>query len=308
MIVSGIGLIFFILLAGCRKKGNNSETINSAGNGSKSIVGKWEQVDGEQVIEFFPEGTVLVTEQGDPPIAGDYRFIDKHRIRMDLKGLGELLGPVIAEISLAKDVITLTNPSGEIEKYRKLPQIGKATKSNIAGDYRLIIKTPDGEELKSPGLIILKENGTGLVKDSGKWEIKGDNQLEFPTRQGELSRPGAEVKSDTLYIEFFKISLRKQRDAKVIKKLKGKNILWSKYYFKGSGQWDKGKITLKIKEDGTFRQVYLQKDFWKGKDGLVEIISMDENQKEKKLKGRVDGNTIVFQDGDVEIRYLRVEN
>jgi len=81
----------------------------------KTIVGKWKEVGGTQTIEFFKDGTVTVVDKGEPTLPGDYRFLDDNRIRMNLA----LFGPIIAEVSSSRDEITLTNPFGEVEKYRR---------------------------------------------------------------------------------------------------------------------------------------------------------------------------------------------
>ena len=65
----------------------------------QTIVGKWKEVDGTEIIEFFKDGTVKVTDEG-LAISGDYRFIDDNRIRLNLGGIGGLLGAVIAELFL----------------------------------------------------------------------------------------------------------------------------------------------------------------------------------------------------------------
>ncbi len=304
MIILGVFVIIASsIMIGCRKVDGEKSKENGKG---KVIVGKWEEVDGTQTIKFFKEGTVVVIDKGDPPLTGDYRFIGDSRIRMDLKGLGELLGPVIAKISISMDEIVLTNPSGKIEKYRKLEQIGRATKSNIAGNYTIVMKMPDGEEFKNPALITLKEDGTGLVSSSGKWNISGD-QLEFQYDQ-DVTGVGGEITMDALRRKPPQVSLRKRRKAEVIKRIKTGSILWSEYYFTGDRSSIIKSINLEIKEHGTFQELFVRRDVWRIKDGGVEITVADENQKERKIKGEIEENTIIFQDGETEFRYIKVEN
>ena len=64
-------------------------------------------------------------------------------------------------------------------------------------------------------------------------------------------------------------------------------------------------VNLEIKEDGTFQEVRSFRNAWRIKDSVVEITVTDENQKEKDLKGKIEGNTIVFKDGETEIRFVK---
>lgn len=285
-------ILILIGLVGCGK--SKEETI----------VGKWKEVGGTQTIEFFKDGTVTVVDEDGPALPGDYRFIDDNQIRMNLA----LFGPITVKISPSLDEITLTNPFGKIEKYRKLRQIEEITRSSIAGDYIIVRKMPGGEEFKNPGLITLKEDGTGLSNYSGKWEISGD-QLEFCYNQNQdMTGLGGQITTDTLSREPLQVSLRKQRKAKVIERIETGGILWSKYYFTGDKSNIIKSVNLEIKEDGTFQELWVARDAWRIKDGVVEITITDENRKEKKLKGKIERDTIIFQDGETEFRYIRAEN
>ncbi len=105
-----LGIISLVGLPGCGKSEN------------ASIVGKWKEVGDTQTIEFFKDGTVTIIDEGEPPITGDYKFIDKNHVRMDFKGLGELLGAVVIEFSDSGEEFSVTNPFGEVEKYRRFEE------------------------------------------------------------------------------------------------------------------------------------------------------------------------------------------
>jgi len=197
MIVLGIILIG---LAGCGK----SE--------KESIVGKWQEVDGTQIIEFFKDGTVIVKDKGDPTLTGDYRFLDDNRIRMDLKGLGELFGPIIAEVSRSKSEFTLTAPDGEIEKYRRIKKIAK---SCIVGEY-ILEALKENKSEKRPGVYFFKKDGTITVNYFGKWKVE-KNQIEFYEEDKKID--SGWVLSDTIQCSG-EMVFTKQKGAKLLKKLK----------------------------------------------------------------------------------------
>ena len=179
---------------------------------------------------------------------------------------------------------------------------GRVTRSSIAGDYTAITIMSDGKEYKSPCVSTWKEDGTGLNKFAGKWEIR-DNELELHVSR-DTTLVGGQITTDTLYREPPAVSLTKQRNARVIKKLETGNILWSEYYFTG------GRLTqsLEIKKDGTFQEIMLFRNAWRIKDGVVEITVTDKNQKKKQLKGKIEADTIVFKDGETEIRFVRQDS
>lgn len=102
-----LGILLLVPLSGCGK------------SGKAGIVGKWKEVDGTQTIEFFKDGTVTTVDKGEPPLTGNYKFIESNRIRMEFTGIGELLGAVIAEYKPKENEIVLTNPMGKIERYKR---------------------------------------------------------------------------------------------------------------------------------------------------------------------------------------------
>jgi len=191
MIVLGVVVILVSsMMMGCEKAEGEK---NKEDGKEKTIAGKWKEVGGIQTIEFFKEGTVVVVDKGDPPLAGDYRFIDDNRIRMDLKGLGELLGPVVAEISVPRNEITLVNPAGEIEVYKKFED-SKTGKEKLLSEQkeeehklsekeiRLLGKYVGQSEEVFQMFLELKGDGTALINSSPIfgweviWEPKDDSR------------------------------------------------------------------------------------------------------------------------------------
>ena len=82
------------------------------------IIGEWKGTSGD-VMEFFKDGTISITSRG-MVANGNYRFIDKDKIRFDLKGIFSLAGPVIAKVSFAGNKMTfVTNKEKEIYERSK---------------------------------------------------------------------------------------------------------------------------------------------------------------------------------------------
>jgi hypothetical protein len=84
-----------------------------------SIVGKWEETDGEvQTLEFFKDGTVSAIERR-MTLAGKYSFVDDDRIKVELGGIGSLAGPMILRVSLSNGELRLTDTRGKTSTYKR---------------------------------------------------------------------------------------------------------------------------------------------------------------------------------------------
>jgi len=89
----------------------------SCGPGSR-IVGRWQQVGGDQILEFFDGGTVTATSFGIT-ITGDYEFLDKDTIRLDMRGLFGLGNSQVLDIRISGDTLILS-ASGVSVQYNRL--------------------------------------------------------------------------------------------------------------------------------------------------------------------------------------------
>ncbi len=236
-------------------------------------------------LEVFAQWSI------DPGQFGDSR---RTNFRLELTQFGEYTNEGRKRI--------ISSSYQEISKKNTI-SAGRITMSNIAGDYTIVAKRPNGREIKNPSLITLKKDGTGLINSSGEWEVRGD-QLEFRDGQ-KLIGYGGQIIADTLRRELPRVSLRKQRKAEVIKRIKTGSILWSKYYFTGDRSNIIKSISLEIKKHGNFRELRVLGNVWRIKDGGVEITVIDKSQKEKKIEGKIEENTIIFQDGGSKFKYVR---
>lgn len=105
-------------------------TLNEswASNLEKAILGKWRNMQSEETLEFFEDGTIIVTEKDDnedKQMVGNYRVLDETRVRIDLAGWYQLGGPQVWPISVANDILVLSiaNEKREFRKVTKEMQI-----------------------------------------------------------------------------------------------------------------------------------------------------------------------------------------
>lgn len=73
------------------------------------IVGTWTEVDGSEQMVFFKDGTFYTVFDGRR-MAGDYSFPSEENIRLEYGGIGAAVGPVVAPISISRDVLTIGLP------------------------------------------------------------------------------------------------------------------------------------------------------------------------------------------------------
>ncbi len=85
----------------------------------KEIIGKWVEIDGNEKFEFFKDGTITVTESS-LNMNGKYSFLEQNnRIKVELDGVGMLAGPLIANIEISNEQLTITEPNGKKSVYRR---------------------------------------------------------------------------------------------------------------------------------------------------------------------------------------------
>jgi len=72
---------------------------------SNKIIGRWEDTDGIQ-YEFYRDGTITIDSYGIT-VSGDYEFIDKETIKINLAGLWGLAGASVMEVDISGNQMTL---------------------------------------------------------------------------------------------------------------------------------------------------------------------------------------------------------
>ena len=80
-----------------------------------AIIGKWHAIDGTKTCEFFRDGSYTTNV-----IGGNYRFVDKNKLRLDVGGVGALVGPLILTVSISGDKMTVTDDDGSVRKYARV--------------------------------------------------------------------------------------------------------------------------------------------------------------------------------------------
>jgi len=129
-----------------------------------AIIGKWLLIGGDETIEFFKDGTVSIVK-GKDAMAGNYKFIDKDRLRLDLGGFGAIAGPAVIRVSISGDELTLTDPAGGVSRYYREDSQTKTRKYIINPQF-------DGAITFHEGLANVRTgNKMGFIDKSGKYII-----------------------------------------------------------------------------------------------------------------------------------------
>lgn len=85
----------------------------------KAIIGKWQEVDGTETIEFIRGGTVTLLD-GKMSVSGTYEFVDKNRVKIEMGGLFSLMGAQVCTVSVTGDHMLLVMPDGDKTTYRRV--------------------------------------------------------------------------------------------------------------------------------------------------------------------------------------------
>jgi hypothetical protein len=85
----------------------------------KALLGKWQQIDGADRIEFRNDG-MFSAANPQIELTGKYRVRDDGKLEIEL-GLGKLTkGPLVRKVDLKSDHLTLTDEvSGLVMKYQR---------------------------------------------------------------------------------------------------------------------------------------------------------------------------------------------
>ncbi len=95
-------------------------TLLAACGGSieQDILGKWEEVDGPEAIEFAADGAVTLRFQG-MVLEGRYEFLDRQRVLLDLRGPQVSSDPIEAPVVIDSGVLAFTMPDGRVASYKR---------------------------------------------------------------------------------------------------------------------------------------------------------------------------------------------
>jgi hypothetical protein len=87
-----------------------------------AIVGRWHEVGTTALVAFHEDGTVEMAadiSNGRRELRGKYSFISHGKLKLELSGKGEALGPVVYQFILAGEKMTLTDLDGQKTEYLK---------------------------------------------------------------------------------------------------------------------------------------------------------------------------------------------
>ncbi len=104
----------------------------------QSLVGKWQEVGGDETMEYFSDGTFRA-KKDFISASGRYRYLDEHRLQVQFTGLLGLAGPQVYTVEFSPDGrLHLTDRTGRRYTYvrRARPSVG--AKWNTESLYRLV--------------------------------------------------------------------------------------------------------------------------------------------------------------------------
>ncbi|MCJ7507437.1 MAG: zinc-ribbon domain-containing protein [candidate division Zixibacteria bacterium] len=90
--------------------------LQGCGSSKSQFLGKWREVGKTEVMEFFKDGRVSITDKG-MTAAGSWAVLDDGRVKIE----ANLLGMTVVGIGTLKGDTLRINISGEISEYKKIP-------------------------------------------------------------------------------------------------------------------------------------------------------------------------------------------
>ena len=107
-VVTLIGVM--VILAGSALPSEKTSQPNA-------IIGEWQEVGGTLSRMVFLKDGYLTVAAGKQQLAGRYKFLDKNRLLIDYGGN---VGSMIFEVSISGDELVLTEPNGNVSKFKRV--------------------------------------------------------------------------------------------------------------------------------------------------------------------------------------------
>ena len=85
----------------------------------KKIIGEWQENGESESVQFFADGAIAIRD-GNETMAGSYTFLDESKLRVELDGMGALVGSMVIEYQFDGDTLKLTGPDGSVADYTRL--------------------------------------------------------------------------------------------------------------------------------------------------------------------------------------------
>jgi uncharacterized protein (TIGR03066 family) len=156
-------------------------------NPMELIVGKWapQEAPATVVIEFQPDGTLLLTAEGAPPMKGSYKFVGNQVVEITLpSGVGQTATQKL-QVSVTKDELVTTDEGKKVERFRRItgaapvttapPSVGNKSRDLIVGKWDGVDGDNKGAtmEFAADGTLTMTVPGAPAMK--GKYEFLKDD-------------------------------------------------------------------------------------------------------------------------------------
>ena len=80
------------------------------------VIGKWQVVDGKEIVEFQRNGMVSVVAADGGVVTVPFKFVNSKTLEIEVGGLGS----ITATIVMGKNELTITDGAGKTTKYHKV--------------------------------------------------------------------------------------------------------------------------------------------------------------------------------------------
>jgi len=84
------------------------------------LLGKWENVDGGDMLEFLADGTVTNSDRDGPLFGGKYERLDGSRINVNFGGPSPLGAAREYVVRAGGGGLSITGPDGTTKTYRRI--------------------------------------------------------------------------------------------------------------------------------------------------------------------------------------------
>ena len=88
----------------------------------RRIVGKWQLLDGQEVLEFTHQGTVISADEHGPLFGGRFRFMAEDTVQVTFGGPASYAPPQNYKVSMSDSELVVTDEKGEAKSYRRFEE------------------------------------------------------------------------------------------------------------------------------------------------------------------------------------------
>lgn len=162
-----LSLIVLLMLASCGRK--------------DPLVGKWQEVDGNEWAEYFSEGTVIFND-GSMSISGAWKRLEDGRLKIDATVLGTN-STLVYEVSIEGDTADFISSEGEVERYRRVSTTTRAAETkevpSAAGVRSDSAGHPSGDREAQEPLAGTNQTGSSTAMTTAEAIVKANPDLDL---------------------------------------------------------------------------------------------------------------------------------